>query len=62
MPTTRETPARQFRLEADVLADIDYIASELSVERGGKASRADAIRQAVRRDADRRRKKISKKS
>ena len=55
---TNATPPRQFRLEPSVLADLDLIRDWLTRERGGKASRADAVRFAARQAA----KKIQKKS
>jgi hypothetical protein len=47
------TPPRQFRLGEGTLADLDLIAAFHTKERGKKQSRADAIRIAAAREADR---------
>jgi len=56
--SSNATPPRQFRLEPSVLADLDLIQRWLKQERGGKQSRADAVRFAAREAA----KKIQKKT
>jgi hypothetical protein len=48
---------RQFRLSDDTLADLDFIAAFHSKETGSPHNRTDAVRVAVKREADRIRRK-----
>lgn len=58
MPRTpNETPPKQFRLSAADVARLDQISESLSRERDGPISRADAVREAIRREAARRNKR-----
>lgn len=58
LPLPRSVKPRQFRLDAAVLRDLDYVAGRLSHERQKRQTRSDAVRYAVQeaakkfRDAD----------
>ncbi len=60
--TPNETLPRQFRLKAESLADLDLIAAHLTAASGIEHTRSDAVRWAARREAEKIRKKSSKKT
>ncbi len=51
--TAGHTKPSQFRLGAEVLADLDLIALTLTTETGIPHTRTDAVRLAAKREADR---------